>query len=122
VLKEAFEQYPMVTFPNGETRKPETAPEIAVAMIQRYMEAIDGMLEKNADVGGPEEYYMEEALRLTREGVEHLEGFLRVQADLVAKAQDRENPEALKLAEVLDTIAHTLVLPGSENDRALKGE
>ncbi len=109
VLDEAFSEYPMVTFPNGETSVPETDAERVVAKIQRLKDAIDGMLEQNVDTGGVQEAYVEEALRLSRAGVEHLEGFLAVQADLVQNAKAKGNEGARELADVLDTVAHTLL-------------
>lgn len=109
VLEEAYAAYPNVTFSNGEVHVPETEQERVVGMIQRLKEALDGLLEKNEGTGGAREAYTEQALRLSREGVEHLEGFLAVQADLVNIAQRKGNDGALELASVLDTVAHTLI-------------
>ncbi|MBP9749353.1 MAG: hypothetical protein KBD21_01305 [Candidatus Pacebacteria bacterium] len=108
VLEEAFEKYPMVTFPNGETLTPTNEAEAVVGKVQRYKEAIDGLLEKNSEGDDREAVTRtEEALRLVLEGVEHLEGFLRVQADLYNQAG--VNKSAEDLAEVMRTLAHTLL-------------
>ncbi len=122
VLEEAFDAYPMVTFPNGEARAPETEREQVVAKIQRLKEAIDGLLEQNEGTGGALEAYTEQALRLSREGVEHLEGFLAVQADLVNMAKRKSNDGALELANVLDAVAHTLITfdPKVPTDEAVR--
>ena len=108
VLEEAYKTYPVVTFPNGETREPENAPEEVLGRVQRYKEAIDGLLEKNVETHLPNEALVEEALRLSQEGVKHLEGYLAVQADLYILAKEN-NAGAEELATILDTIAHTLI-------------
>ncbi len=112
VLKEAYDAYPEVTFPNGEVRTPETRQEEAVGEVQRLLEAIDGLIEKNAGTGGAEEVHVERALRLTKGGVEHLAGFLAVQADLANMARNRGNQGAGELGKVLETVAQTLLTSG----------
>jgi|GEM_PF-6082715 len=103
-LDEALEAYDAVTLPGGEAIDAENEQERMLARAQTLRTGIEGYVEQ---IREKNEHSAEEAAALSRDAVEHLEGFLAAQADLLNKAN--RNPAAAQLAAVVTQIAQTLL-------------
>lgn len=117
-LEEALEHYPEVTLPGGETVEVTAECDQCVARAQRLLEGIKGLREQQQEGNN---YHGERAAAQLEAAAEHLEGFLRVRADLHGEAS--KSAEAQQLAETVDVLVQRLLpMQAAHNEEYTAGE